>query len=369
MWILGSAKYALGISATMAVLAGCNSGASELAPIGPTTVSSVTGAPGYVDHVRIKPRWSAHASLTALLPYSPPTRGPVPLLGTVAPEIAKRGIYISDFSSSIILGYRKGQRANDPPFCSTPFNVGEVNQIAVDGAGNLMVPDGFSHTIIIGQGPNMCGAQAASIADPYGQPNDASSPNAQSGRIAVGNIFGNSSQPGSISICSVSAGCTANLTNPAIYVVAGVAMDNGGNCWASAVDKNGVASLTYFAACTGSGVQSTGFINLLYGSIDIDASGNLVTIDGNNGNGTAAVNVYSGCKPACTLLSSTPLLAYALCGRLNSLHNNKLAVADFNNGQVDIYRYSPTSGATYAYSFNNGLVSPQGCAYNKRSPQ
>jgi hypothetical protein len=65
---------------------------------------------------------------------------------------------------------------------------------------------------------------------------------------------------GSISVCSVSAGCTSNLTNATtMYEVAGVAMDNSGNCWASAWNPSSVATLTYFAGCAGSGVLARCF--------------------------------------------------------------------------------------------------------------
>lgn len=356
MKLLRSTRYALGVPAAVVILSAC-SGISHIAPTSPATVTQ-------------NPQWSAHVSL---IPKQMWPRGPMPLFGRAAPATAMRGIYVSEVAGTSILGYKKGQRPNNPAICSTPFSVGSVNNIAVDGAGNLIDPDGAAGAIIIGQGPNMCGPMAATIADPFGQPVDASSANALTGKIAVANTFDNGSTPGSISVCSVSAGCKQNLTNPAMDGVAGVAMDNTGNCWADAINSSVQATLTYFAGCTGSGVRTTGFTNVGPGGIDIDASGNLVTIDVRGGSGgTGAVDVYSGCKRACKLLSSTPLIAPAIYGHLNSLHNNKLAVADFGNSQIDIYRYSPAGGVTYLYSFNNGLSASlfvEGVAYNKRSPQ
>lgn len=367
MRIMSSAKCALGVTSVVAILAGCSS--STVAPGAPTMSANVAAGRSYARYAQMKP--SPLGNLASLIPGLRP-RGPMRLLGRVAPDIEKNNIYVSSFGANPdVLGYQSTQRRNKPPICTSPIIASEVNSIAVDGVGNLMVPDGSNKTIVIGQGPGMCGPQAASIADPYGQPADASSPNALTGKIAVGNIADNGLTPGSISICSVSAGCTANLTNPAISVLAGVAMDNRGNCWASAVDKNDVGDLTYFKGCAGKGVQATGFVNLLYGSIDIDASGNLVTVDGNNGAGTAAVNVYSGCKPTCKLLSSTPLIDYTTCARLNQ-SNTRLVVADPNNNQVEIYSYSAAGGVTYLYSFNNGFSSgydPQGVAYNPRTRQ
>ena len=354
MSIFTSARYAIGATAAAAILAAC-SGGSRVAPAGP-----VMG----VENLHS----SAHASL---IPEQMVPRGPMPLFGRAAPAAAMQGIYVSEVAGTSIFGYKNRQRPNNPPICTVPFSVSSVNGIAVDGAGNLIDPDGGAGAIIIGQGPNMCGPKAAKIADTYGQPVDASSANALTGKIAVANTFDNGSTPGSISVCTVSAGCTKNLTNPAMDGVAGVAMDNKGNCWADGINPSVQATLTYFAGCAGRGVQATGFGNAGPGGIDIDASGNLLTIDVRGNSGTGAVEVYSGCKPACTLLSSTPLIAPAVYGHLNHLHN-KLAVADFGHGQIDIYRYSSTGGVTYLYSFNNGLSASlfvEGVAYNKRSPQ
>jgi hypothetical protein len=323
---------------------------------------------GAVHSLHVKPEWSAHASL---IPKGMAPRIQMPLKGNVAPAVARRGIYVSELGNGSAFGYMKGNRANNAPICTVPFSVSSPNGIAVDGAGNLIEPDGGTHTIQIGAGPDMCGSLAATISDPFGQPSDASSANALTGTIAVGNIFDNSGAPGSISICSVSAGCTANLTNPSIYEVAGVAMDNSGNCWADAFDPSGYAQLVEFVGCTGSGVVSTGFTNVFFGGIDIAANGNLVTVDYGTGS-TGAINVYSGC-PSCALVSSSPMLASAVFGHLNSLHNNKFAVGNFIKGQVDIYKANASGGGfTYAYSFNNGISQScflEGVAYNKRSPQ
>ena len=348
------AKYASGVTVAVAILAGCSNGGSQVAPTGPAMGTNTGG--GVVD--------SVYARLT---PGGLRLRGPMSLVGRPAPDIAKRGIYASGTNSTVINGYKSRNKSNKPPFCTTPFSVSHPSSIAVDGAGNLIDPDGGTKSIIIGQGPHMCGAMAATISDPYGQPVDASSANALTGTIAVAN---NSNQGiAGIAICAVSGGCTANLTNPAMTSIAGVAMDNSGNCWGDAT-KASIATLTYFAGCAGSGVQATGFTNVDYGGIDIDAAGNLVTIDIFSTGGTGAVDVYSGCNPTCTLLSSTPLIAPAVYGHLD-LHDKHLAVADIDNSQIDIYRYSPT-GVTYLYSFNNGLpasIGVEGVAYNKRSQQ
>jgi len=366
MKISSSAKYVLGVAAAVAMLAGCSGGSgSQVAP-GPA-MGSNTVVHGHALH--LKPQWSAFASL---VPKELMGRPGLPLVGHPAPDIAMRGIYVTSFSYTTGYGFKKGNRSNPGSICTVPFSLSATNSIAVDGAGNFIDPDGGTRSIIIGAGPGMCGASAATISDTYGQPSDAASANALTGTIAVGNIFDNSGLPASVSLCSVSAGCTSNLTNSSLYELGGVAMDNGGNCYASGRNPSFTgAVLIYWAGCTGSGVVASGYVNKDYGSIDIDASGNLVTIDiGLLEGTTGAIYAYSGCNPTCTLLSTTTLTNNAVEGKLNSLHNNKLAVASFINSQIDIYKGSAASGYTYQYSFNGGVPgAAQGVAYNKRSPQ
>ena len=356
------AKYALGVTAAVAILAGCSSGGSQVAPAGPAIGTNTGGGVGD----------SLYASL---IPEGIRARGPMPLVGRPAPDTAKRGIYVSidTQGSTEVFGYKKRNRSNSPPFCTPPFSVSAPYDIAVDGAGNLITSNyvGYNHfDIIIGQGPNMCGAMAATISDTQGYPRDFSSANALTGTIAVANDLSGYGGTASIMLCTVSGGCTVFLTNPAMYRVFGVAMDNRGNCWGDGINYSGAVTLTYFAGCAGSGVQATGFINLFFSGIDIDKSGNLVTADETPGTGYPShINVYKGCKPKCTLLSSTQTNGFAEYLKLNKL-NTQLAASDVTNQQIDIYRYSPT-GVTYLYSFNNGLSGTNivGVAYNKRSPQ
>jgi hypothetical protein len=354
MRILRTANYALGVAAAAAILAGCSSSGSQLAPA--VGGGQTLGA----SHV-------ARGGAITLVPTQIRPLGALPLRGIAAPDAGKAGIYASEFYGTDILGYLGTNPKNKPATC-TVSPVASPNGIAVDGQGDLIDPDGGTGQILIFKGPGMCGKLAASITDPYGQPADASSANALTGKILVGNIFdtGGSTSPGSVSICTVANGCTKNLTNPAMNEVAGVAM-KGSNCWADATNSAGTATLTYFKKCAGKGVQTTGFVNTSFGGLDIDANGNIVSID----LAASAVNVYKGCTPACTKLAG-PL---ALHGETVFGHLNKagtlFAGADVANGEIDIYKYTGTS-LVYKFSFNNGLSSTEdveGVAFNPRSQQ
>jgi hypothetical protein len=329
--------------------------------------SSAPGSTGQTQlnkHIKFKPHW--HYPASAIGDTQAPLRSRE-IIGRLTKGATNNGgIYVSQFYGTTIYGYPHKNTANNPPECSISGNEA-VNDIAVDGKGNLMVPDGEARAIYVYQGPGMCGSEVGSpISDPYGQPSDAASADAVNGTIAVGNIF-DSSGAGSISICTMSAGCTQNLTNPNMYEVAGVAMDNSGNCWASATNSAGTATLTYFAGCTGSGQAATGYMNTYYGGLDIDKNGNIVSISAFDNN----VYVYSGCNPACTLVGGPYTLTNeAVFGHLNK-QSMTFAVGAFGNGSADVYYYSP-SALTYWYSITNGLsasLDTEGVAYNPRSEQ
>src|ERR1700729_166993 len=314
---------------------------------------------GFAGAVVILAGCGAGSSHAALMPNA----AQLLLPGTAVADAFSRGLYVS--AGDAIYGYRIKHGKVRGPVC-TVQGANYPGPVAVDAAGDLIASDAGSRTVTVYKGPRMCGPELGSLSDPYGQPADVASNDAVTGTIAVANIF-DTSGAGSISICKLAGGCIKNLTNANMYEVAGVAMANNGDCWASATNSLGTATLTYFAGCTGSGVAATGWANTYYGGLDIDANGNLVAIDAF----TPALRVYSGCNPACTQVGGPfPLLNDCVFGHVNK-QSMTFACGDYTLGQIDVYYYSPTS-LTYWYSFNNGLgVSDdvEGAAYNPRSRQ
>jgi hypothetical protein len=294
-----------------------------------------------------------------------------PVFGVPAPDSAKSGLYISEYNSrsdAVVLGYPTNDRRNDPPTCSesTPY----ASSIAVDTKGNLIVPKGFDEVTVF-KGPGMCGPKLASfgLGEWGGDAVDVASTNAADGMIAVAAIQ-DGSGAGSIEICRIKGGCTANLGNPDMNFVFAVAVSKSGDCWAASKQgpsKGYKAVLTYFQGCAGSGQTATHYKNPDTGGLDIDKSGNLVSISYS----TPAVFIYSGCKPACKLIGGPfQLKGTAVYGHLNE-DSTRFATADYQYGQVDVYRYSPTA-ITYRYSFNNGISVSSGivgAAYNPRSKE
>jgi hypothetical protein len=286
-------------------------------------------------------------------------------------KLPKKGTYVSEFDTSSILGYAANNKKNDGPIC-TISGVAFVNDVGVDGTGNLMVPNPGDVTggeaLDIHQGPTMCGKVIGSIGDPYGQPSDATSPNAVTGQIALGNLVGNGSTAGSLSICTFKGGCTVNLTASDYFHVGGVGMSNGGDCWIDVkTSASGGVELVYYKGCAGSGAVASGFKQTYYGGIDIDNKGNLVIID----DMAEDVYIYSGCNPTCTVVGGPfALKGESFWGKLNKA-NNQFTAVDRTDGLVDVYSYS-TKKIKLLYSYNSGLSAsliPNGVAVNPRSRQ
>jgi hypothetical protein len=302
--------------------------------------------------------------------FSAPTSRVVQLRqqpGRAAKAVPSNGIYISQFYGREILGYQFLHKLRRPPLCNVRAGM-YVNGVAVDRQGNLIAPDGASKHVVVYQGPEMCGKRLGAFRDAYGQPSDVASQDAANGTIAVGNIRDHGSSAGSLSICTLRAGCTSNLTNPELYAAGGVAMSNGGDCWVDAMRTSvGGAALIYFQGCAGQGEAASGFNSKSYGGIDIDNQGNLVIID----QATSAVSIYSGCNPSCTLVGGPfRLKAQSFFGKLNAANTDFVAV-DQLHGAVDFYSYS-TEAIKFEHSSKQGLqieLAPQGIAQNPRSQQ
>ncbi|MGC2406156.1 MAG: hypothetical protein WA431_07080 [Candidatus Cybelea sp.] len=279
-------------------------------------------------------------------------RTPAAVLDRIMPDRHRKkkglvGVYGSEYSGAIINGYRGADPKNGLPICT--LSASYPNDIAADGKGNLIDPDTGTRTLIVYK-PN-CGPELGVLGNSYylGEPSDAASFNAGNSTIIVGNIYGNGG-PGDIAICTLKSGCTGYLLNSGMFELAGVALAKNGDCWGSATDSLGTATMIYFKHCSGSGQAATGWKNVYYGGLDIDAHGNIVAVDAF----WPQLWIYRGCNPACTVVGGPyPLHGDTVFGHLNRT-GTRWVGADFNNGQLDLYNYS-TKAVTYEYSISSGL--------------
>jgi hypothetical protein len=301
-------------------------------------------------------------AMLSALPSTPMSFRAVP-----AKDAAKTGIYVSAFDGTAVYGFASDNRKNRAPICSVDTGKKAINDVGVDGDGNLVIPEGRRQKISVYKGPDMCGSELGSMHDPYGQPAAAASFNAATGMVVVANIeASNREQIGNIAICTLKGGCTKKLANPNITGPAiGVALAKNGDCWLVSNNASRTAGvMTYWPRCTGHGEAVTGFQNSSDGSLSVDKHGYLVSVD-HLGGTTGWLWVYSGCNPACELVGGPfPLEGRALFGALNAA-GDAFGATELT-GAVDIYKYSPTE-LTYEYSFSSGFDSsdyPEGFAYS-----
>ena len=296
-----------------------------------------------------------------------------PTHDVLAPDAAKAGIYVSSYHGTSIYGFNADYKHGRGPKCTVYTGKADLNNIAADTAGNLIVPLGKRpYMVDIYQGPGLCGAKLGEFKDPYGQGDAAASINAVTGTIIVANLHSHG-PTGSIAVCTLKNGCTKNLTNPNVTGEGGgIALANNGDCWLTSEDRGlSGAAMTYWKGCAGTGEAATGFENSSYGSLSVDKAGNLLSVDYGSGfgRGSAQLWVYSECNPACVLVGGPfPLAGNPLDGALNAKGDTFGTIeTDFPyGGTVDIYKYSPTE-LSYQYSFNSSfapVADPEGLAYS-----
>lgn len=277
-----------------------------------------------------------------------------------APDAAvTRGIYVSQFFGSTVNGYKpKANKQNLPPVCSEFAS--SVNDVATDSKGDYIQPDGGSATVLVYQGPGLCGPAAGMFPDTDGQPSGAATKNALTDTIYVTNILFASQTYGGISVCTLAGGCTSTLSNPAVNDYAySIALDKAGNLYFAGrvlvATSQYSAALVLFKNGQGAGEVIPSYVNAYPGGLDFDKDGNLLAIDA-HANGVGALYIYTGCPDACTANGPWPLQAESVFGKLNR-QGDRYYVGDFINGTVDVYKYKgPKGGISYLYSFNNGMT-------------
>ena len=298
---------------------------------------------------------------------------PRPLGHEVRPahDPQRGGYYATEFRSDVgVYGYSPKPNKDDiGPVCSPSGGRYDVNGIASDVKGNLIVPGssrpggrsttGWNVSVYQGSSqPMICGQLLGTIPTTSGQPVDAASLNAVYAPIAVSQIDF-TTKLGEVVICTLaSLSCGAPITSSAITGLgAGVAMDAAGDCWLSTAKKmsNGVPvgfRLIYWAGCTGNGVAATGTSGQSsYGGLFVDNSGNIGAFDAFS----SKLHLYSGCNPNCTRIGEFALEGQSFYGNLNG-SGEKLAVGDVSSGSVDVYNYRMVPSAlTFRYSFSAGL--------------
>ena len=286
-------------------------------------------------------------------------------------KMPKKGNLRQSIDTTSVFGYAANNKKNNGPIC-TVDGVAFVNDVGVDGKGNLMLPypgSPTTDTLDIHQGPTMCGkpirAYRRSLRAALGRHKPECRNRPDRSRQPCRRRL---KWPGSLSICTFKGGCTVNLTNSAYFHVGGVGMSNSGDCWIDVkTSASGGVELVYYKGCAGNGAIASGFQQTYYGGIDIDKSGNLVIIDDMAED--VAPSIAAAIQPARSSAAPFALKGESFWGDLFSriISSRQWTV----HGSVDVYSYS-TKNIKFIYSYNSGLSAallPNGVAVNPRSKQ
>ena len=99
------------------------------------------------------------------------------------------GLYVRD--GAAVFGYPSDNQQNSPPFCQQPSGFGPRGNVEFDGKGHLIGLNYTTSQITIYKAPRHsgeCGSKLGSFIDALGQPYDAASLDAATGKIAVVDI-------------------------------------------------------------------------------------------------------------------------------------------------------------------------------------
>jgi hypothetical protein len=327
-----------------AVLVAACSGGGQV----PSQQPVLTGAATLAVHARPD---LTRASSGAVSPVFAAALAGARLRAALAPTVARaRGgfTYVTQFSGTPVQEYHLQNPSNGPAVCSLPGT--SVNGIAVDAHGDVWVPSGTGG----GQGTTQeygpgCGAAKRKIVSPNGQPADVAFDH--QGHAYILNIFGAQGAAGSVNVYNAAGSVIRNLTDPSFNELIGIATNGHDDVFVSNRSTDGTATVVEF---TGGKMPGTllGNISLgLPGGPTFDKSNNLIISDWE----AYTLNVYA--PPYTGSPTVTSMQGLSLWCSLNR-SERLLSCADLGSGAVDVYAYP---GATYQYSYNNGL-SPSGFA-------
>ena len=259
----------------------------------------------------------------ALSPFSPNSQQQQSVSRAPAgPDTDKGMTYLGTIGGTTVYGYRKPNRANDPPACTVGPFVSVNGGIGVDRSGNLWVPDqGANPKIVTEYGPN-CGT-AKTVLTISG--------------VYDGHVCPTTWRP-ALDSCDTLPCCTPQ----------GLAVDNRNNVWVSYRDPG--SSGTYVAEFPRGNMPAKLFHNISLGfpgSLQFDRNQNMLAL----APGVPAMYVYA---PPYTQSKPTTQLPMQNAPTMCTLGHfqTKLYCTNGFFSKVDIYTYPAGS---YLYSYTNGL--------------
>jgi hypothetical protein len=312
MKISSTAKYALGVTAAAAMLAGCSSGASSLAPTTPTMGAQARG--------------TAATNFTAQIGLKGITVDAHP----VTPDAKKAGqlLYISDDGTNEVETFA-WPKPKSVTGTLTGFN--EPQGMCADAKGDVYITNTGDSNTLEYKGSKLINTLADAGQYPVGCAVNAA------GDVAVTNIVSTADGPGSVTIYAKGKGTGKNMAITGLARVFFGAYDKASNLW---VDGTTSSSTVAVAELTKKGKVVNG--TLTGGTIEFPGG---VNFDGKDiaVNDQDAATVYQLTK--FKIVGSTPLTgAVDIDQNWIDIPTKLLIGPDAGAGQVEIYKY-PKGGS------------------------
>jgi WD40 repeat protein len=292
--------------------------------------------------VRAFPVWLISAAFIAVVagcasPATPAVATSGAAVQSVVPDAraAATGdgrIYSSSYGNSTVTYYDKGTGPNNPVAGSLSGTFEAPEGLAVDRAGNVYVANGDAQNVLVYA--SGASSPTLTLSSPNGFPTDVAV--APDGTVYVANVWGMAGNPGSVDVYAKGASePTTTLSYRAFTQVVGIAMDRSGNLFVSYDANHGsVGSAVEFRH--GKTVVPTKISVAAAGGIGFDGAGHMLLIDRDS----STLNVYDAgnTKPIHKLkLPGSPI--YFAFGK----NYKMLYVADYADGAIDVYRYTPSA--------------------------
>jgi hypothetical protein len=271
--------------------------------------------------------------------------------------------YVAPLGTNTVYGYKRNNRANQPPVCTVGPFVSVNGAIGVDQSGNLWVPDmGASPKTVTEYGPD-CGAAKTVLSDPgdAGPDNVAFDTN---GHVYVSNSFANSGGPGNI-LQYTGTSITKTLSDPDIATPQGLTVDKHNNVWVSYRDPGSTG--TYVAEFHRGNMPAKLFKNISLGfpgSLQFDRNQNLLAVDDNFSAMDIYAPPYTQDEPTTRLiLENGTVTDPSMCAL--GPGQDKLYCTFGYFGLVNVFSYP---AGKFLYTYDNGLagLEPYGIANDPR---